>query len=41
MTARLAVFVASVSLTVTVPLSAHHASSAEFDATKALRLMGA
>jgi hypothetical protein len=41
MKARLALFIAGVGLAATAPLSAHHAFSAEFDATKAIRLTGA
>jgi len=41
MKARLALFIAGVGLAAAVPLSAHHAFSAEFDATKAIRLTGA
>jgi len=41
MKARLALFIAGVGVAATAPLSAHHAFSAEFDATKAIRLTGA
>ena len=41
MKAALAIVVASVSVTAGVPLVAHHAFSAEFNAEKAIRLTGA